>query len=123
MALQVAPRSEIDLFSDEALTDPFPIYRALRDAGEVVYNEPLEAWVLARYSDVRWVMKEWETFTSAEGIAFNELLNMNLRGTVLGSDPPEHDRTRTVMLERLNLKSVRELIPGAERKAEALVTG
>ena len=30
------PRSDIDLYSDAALLDPFPLYKELRDAGPAV---------------------------------------------------------------------------------------
>src|SRR6266545_7184209 len=116
------PRSDVDLFSDEMLTDPWETYRRLRDMGPVVYMEPLEAWAISRYADLRLALREWETFSSAEGIGFNNLMNMSLKGTILASDPPEHTAQRTVMLERLNLKEVRGLTADVEEKADALVS-
>ena len=123
MDAAVPPRSNVDLFSDEMLTDPFPTYRELRDMGPVVYMEPLGAYALSRYADLRRALREWETFSSAEGIGFNDLMNMSLKGTILATDPPEHTAQRTVMLERLNLREVRGLTADVEEKADALVSG
>jgi len=122
MSPAVPPRSDVDLFSDEMLTDPFATYRMLRDMGPVVYMEPLEAYAISRYRDLRWALREWEIFSSAEGIGFNNLMNMSLKGTILATDPPEHTAQRTVMLERLNLREVRGLTADVEEKADALVS-
>jgi cytochrome P450 len=90
--------------------------------GPVVYMEPLEAYAITRYADLRRALREWETFSSAEGIGFNNLMNMSLKGTILATDPPEHTAQRTVMLERLNLKEVRGLTADVEEKADSLVS-
>jgi cytochrome P450 len=116
------PRSDVDLFSDDMLDDPWDTHRRLRDMGPVVYVEPLDAYAISRYADLRVALREWETFSSAEGIGFNNLMNMSLKGTILASDPPEHTAQRSVMLERLNLKEVRGLTADVEEKADALVS-
>ena len=69
---QAVPASDVDLFSDEMLLDPFEQYRTLRDAGPVVYLGRLGMWAIPRYENVRAALRDWQTFTSAEGNCFNE---------------------------------------------------
>jgi hypothetical protein len=41
-----AATSGADLFSDETLYDPYPLYRELRDRGAAVHMQLLDAWAL-----------------------------------------------------------------------------
>ena len=116
-----APHFKIDLFTDELLDDPFPTYRELRDAGPVVYLEGMGVWALTRYAELRVAFKDWETFSSAEGTAFNDPINENIKLTVVGTDPPAHTALRKTTLDRLRLSSVREAAEMVERKADELV--
>jgi cytochrome P450 len=45
--------SDLDLFSDEALADPYPRYKALRDLGPAVYLSRHDLWFISRYEQVR----------------------------------------------------------------------
>jgi cytochrome P450 len=111
MATQVIPSSDVDLFSDEVMEDPFPAYRELRDAGPIVYLEALDAYALMRYDDVRAAVKNWKEFTSIHGTSFNEKMNAHIVGaaTVLTLEPPDHGRLQSAILERFKPSSVREL--------------
>lgn len=116
-----APGSELDMWSDEVLDDPWPHYRAIRDAAPAVYLEQYEVYAVGRFADVRAALRDWETFTSADGVAFNDLMNEAEMGTAPGSDPPEHDQIRAAMLERLRLSEVRGLHTLVQGRADALV--
>ena len=59
--LDQIPTSDIDLFSDEHLEDPYVDYKALRDAGPVVLMSRLNVAALARYKPVREAVDSWET--------------------------------------------------------------
>jgi cytochrome P450 len=113
--------TSIDLFSDEVLADPYPTYRLLRDAGPAVYLERIDAWALARDASVRAALTDWETFSSAAGVALTEGVNQALTGTVLASDPPEHDRLRAVMSERLAPRALGGFRTSVRRQADAMV--
>jgi len=119
MATQILPRSDVDLFSDEVLLDPYPHYRALREAAPVVYLEHLDAYAVTRFEHVRTAMRDWKTFSSAHGVGFNDTMNSLTEGVVLTAEPPAHDQLRAVLIDRLKLSSVRELAPMIERKVEA----
>ena len=116
-----APPSEVDLWSDEVLLEPWAHYRAIRDLGPAVHLERYDLYAVGRYADVRAVTRHWEAFTSADGVAFNDLMNEAEIGTSAGSDPPEHTVVRALLSERLRLSDVRELSGMLEARAKTLV--
>ncbi|MGH9040418.1 MAG: cytochrome P450 [Acidimicrobiia bacterium] len=118
---EAAPRTDLDLWSDEVLLDPWPHYRAIRDTGPVVYLEQYDHYAVGRFTDVREALRDWQTFTSADGVAFNDLMNEAELGTAPGTDPPEHDQVRAALLQRLRLSEVRGLHDLLQARADALV--
>jgi len=50
-------QSDIDLYSDAALLDPFPLYKQLRDTGPAVWLSRYDMMVLSRYKDVTEAMR------------------------------------------------------------------
>jgi cytochrome P450 len=116
-----APTFKVDLFSDELLDDPFPTLKVLRDAGPVVYLEGMGVWALTRYTELRAAFKDWETFSSAEGPAFNDPINESVKNTVVGTDPPAHTAIRKTTLDRLRLSTVREATGLIDAKADEMV--
>ncbi len=116
------PTSDVDLFSDEHLGDPYPDYKLLRDAGPVVYMSRLGVAALAGYDQVRKAADTWETFSSAQGISLNTGLNAAIIGhAVVATDPPYHDALRAVLNARLAPRQVRKLGVGVDARAEKLV--
>ncbi|HEY3882535.1 MAG TPA: cytochrome P450 [Trebonia sp.] len=120
MAEQI-PAFDFDPFSDESLTDPYGYYRTLRDAGPVFSLPRYDVLGIARFDDVRAGLKDWQHFSSTEGPGFNARHNEKMRGTVVASDPPEHDVARTVMIKRLRLGRLREVEPLADKIAAELL--
>jgi cytochrome P450 len=116
------PESDLDLFSDETLADPYPRYRELRDLAAAVWLRPLGMYALSRYQDVRAALLDWQTFSSAHGAAMNEPVNQAIAGNTLGSDPPLHDALRGVLIRPLVPAAMREVTAHIEAEAERLVT-
>ncbi|MFD0887463.1 cytochrome P450 [Streptosporangium algeriense] len=115
------PSLDLDLFCDEALTDPFPGYRRIRDTAPAVHLPRYDAWAMGRYADVRAALSDWESFSSARGIGLNDLANAATQGMIIATDPPEHDRLRNVLAARLSPKAIRNLREDIERRADELV--
>lgn len=67
--------TDLDLFSDAALDDPYPLCRRLRDAGPAAYLERHDLWFLGRYDAVRAALGDWQTWSSAHGIGLNPVIN------------------------------------------------
>jgi cytochrome P450 len=121
MAVSSVPVSGIDIYSDEILADPYPAYRAIRDAGPAVQLTAYPIWVIGRYADVRAALRDWQAFTSSEGVAMTEQMNANMRGSVLASDPPEHDVLRGVLSEKLAPRALAKLRDEIGERADAIV--
>lgn len=115
------PVRALDLWTDAALADPYPLYRELRDAGQAVWLRDHEMFAIARYDDVRMALKNWRVFSSAHGVMMNEPMNETMRGILLCSDPPLHDELRGVASRPLRPRPVRELESEMLQEADALV--
>ena len=95
------PAIDIDLFAADVVADPYPVLAQVRELGPVVYSTTHDFYVLTRYADVRAATGNWRSFTSAQGVALTEQFNQQLVGSVLASDPPEHDALRAVLSDKL----------------------
>lgn len=45
------PELDADLYGDEAIADPYPIYRTIRDLGPAVWLRAHDAWAIARFEE------------------------------------------------------------------------
>jgi len=115
------PTYDHDLFSDDALLEPFGHHRALRDAGPVVWLSAHEVYAVARYEDVRAVLEDPHTFCSGRGVGLNDFINEGGRGTTLMSDGEEHERQREIIGRPLTPARLAELRPDAQAIADTLV--
>jgi cytochrome P450 len=115
------PTYDDDLFSDDALLEPFEHYRALRHAGPVVWLRAHEVYAVARYEEVRAVLDDPITFCSGRGVGLNDFINEGGRGTTLMSDGEEHDRQREIIGRPLTPAKLADLRPDAQAIADTLV--
>lgn len=95
------PEVDVDLWSDAVLVDPYPTYARLRELGPVLHDPLHAAYVLPRYDEVRAVLQDWETFSSARGVGLNERANKMAGRGILTTDPPLHDSRRRVLNAQL----------------------
>ncbi|GAA5049815.1 cytochrome P450 [Streptomyces similanensis] len=116
-----APRTDLELFATDALLDPFPHYARLRDLGPVVHLDEYDLYGLFRYEQVRAALVDWETFSSAQGIAMNPTANELSADSVLSVDPPRQRTLRKVFDDALRPKYVRKVAGDIERLAGELV--
>ena len=116
-----APTSDIDLFSDDTLCDPYPAYRELRERGAAVWLDRLDMFVLTRFADVQDALADWHSFTSAKGVMMNDRMNDTLQGIVLCSDDPAHAEMRKVLIAPLLPRELKALTDRITSEAEALV--
>ena len=116
-----AAESDLDLFGPELVADPFATLDALRELGPAVHMTAGDFWVLTRYDDVRATAADWESFTSAQGVALTPPFNANLVGSVLASDPPEHDQLRAVLSDKLAPRGLAKVRAQIRAYADELV--
>ncbi|GAA4288868.1 cytochrome P450 [Georgenia daeguensis] len=120
MTVETIATSDIDLFSDEVLADPYPYFAQLREQASVVRLEKNGAWALTRYDQIRDALANWEVFSS-NTVAFNDAMNDALRGTSLTTDPPEHTALRAALTENLTPRALRGMKAEIDAKADAMV--
>jgi cytochrome P450 len=113
--------SDVDLFGDTQLDEPYGAFTAIREAAPVVWMSAHEVWATARYDVARRVLFDWESFTSEQGVGLTAELNAAFAGTLLASDPPLHDQLRGVLSARLAPKALRSQGDFVQAHADALV--
>ena len=115
------PSTDVDMFTDDALRDPYPLYRELRELGPVVHLNAHGMYAFPRYHQVREASGNWRVFSSAKGVMMNDEINTMLEGITLCSDPPEHTQMRSVLSRPLRPDHLRDLTPRVEAEAERIV--
>lgn len=98
-----------DLYSREAILDPYPRYAELRALGSVVWLPGLKAFALPRYAECKTVLADDDTFLSGHGVGLNTIVNRMSRGTTLTSDGEEHARRRRLVAHRLTPRALQPM--------------
>ena len=120
----VAPRLDLDPFSDEFLSDPYPYHERIREAGPVVWLERYELWATARFEQVHATLRDWETFCSSAGVGLSDFRKeapWRPPSIILEADPPEHTRARAVLTRVLSVRAIEVLRETFQQEAERLV--
>jgi len=118
------PFLELDPFSVEFLTDPYPFHQSLRETGPVLWLNKYGIFAMARYAEVQSALQDWKTFCSSRGAGLTDFARetpWRPASIILEADPPLHTRTRGVLsrvLSRPVLESYRKQF---EHRAELLV--
>ena len=120
-----APCIDLDPFSDEALANPVPYYRELRETAPVVWLSKYELFAVGRHHDVRRVLHDVRTFISSAGVGMANLRSepgIRSPSLILEADPPAHGRPRAVLERVLSAEAVERLRGGFRAHAEQLVS-
>jgi hypothetical protein len=107
-----APAVDVDPFSREFFADPYPSHALLRDAGGVVWLHRYSIAASARYEEVRQVLVDHKTFSSARGVGLANLERhgrFRLPSPILETDPPSHTRARAALTKALSGAVMRSL--------------
>ena len=115
-----APTSAVDLYSDEVLGNPYPTYRALRQAGPAVWMDKHSVFALPRYSEVKAALEDWELYSSAQGVALNDTMN-SLVGGLIAMDPPAHTQARAIAMRPLTTTQLKSVAARIDEAADDLV--
>jgi cytochrome P450 len=120
-SIATTPRSDVDIFSEDVMAAPYPVFQQLRDAGPVVHLDRFGVYAVPRYQQARDVLADWESFSSAD-IAFNNDFNEYMSDfSILRSDPPLHDAMRNTLAAKLARRALREQEPAISRRAKDIV--
>lgn len=110
-----------DIYSVDAIVDPYPHYQRLRDLGPVVWLPKHKVYALPRYAECKAVLRDDKTFLSGKGVALNPISNRLSRGTTLNSDGIEHDQRRKLLAHRMLPRALRTIIDSVDTTAATVV--
>ena len=111
------PAAEADAYYDpydfEIDSDPYPVWRRLRDEQPLYYNERYDFFALSRFDDVERASVDWKTYSSAKGTIL-ELIKSGMEmppGSIIFEDPPTHDVHRGLLSRVFTPRKVSALEP------------
>ena len=102
-----------DPYDFEIDTDPYPIWRRLRDEAPLYYNEKYDFYAVSRFDDCEKALVDWRTYSSARGTLL-ELIKANIDmppGSIIFEDPPAHDVHRGLLSRVFTPRRVNGLEP------------
>jgi cytochrome P450 len=102
-----------DPYDAEIDSDPYPVWRRLRDESPFYYNEKWDFFALSRFDDVERCLLDWETYRSGRGSVL-EIIRANIEipsGAILFEDPPEHHVHRALMSRVFTPRRMNDLEP------------
>jgi cytochrome P450 len=110
-----------DVYSVDAILDPYPHYQRLRDLGPVVWLTRQRVYALPRYAECKAVLRDDATFLAGRGVALNPIANRLSGGTTLNSDGAEHDQRRKLLAHGLLPRALRAISDTVDTTAAAVV--
>ncbi len=111
-----------NIYTTDAIVDPYPHYARLRARGSVVWLSRHRVFALPRYAECKAVLRDDKTFISGKGVALNPITNRLSRGTTLISDGAEHDQRRKLVAHRMLPRALRDISDDVDRQAAEVVT-
>jgi cytochrome P450 len=102
-----------DPYDFEIDSDPYPVWKRLRDEQPLYYNERYDFYALSRFDDVERASVDWKTYSSAKGTLL-ELIRANIDlppGSIIFEDPLAHDLHRGLLSRVFTPRKVAALEP------------
>ena len=96
MTTTTPPDVYYDPYDNEIYTDPYPVYRQLREQAPLYYNERYDFYALSRFDDVHRGLLDHGTFSSARGVILEQIRAAFPKspGVYITEDPPAHTAHR-----------------------------
>jgi cytochrome P450 len=102
-----------DPYDFEIDTDPYPVWKRLRDEAPLYYNEKYDFYAVSRFDDVERCSVDWRTYRSGRGSVL-EIIKQGVDippGSILFEDPPTHDVHRSLLSRVFTPRRISELEP------------
>lgn len=123
---------EIALFGPEMLANPYPTYQRLQSEDPVHWDEPLRAWVITRYDDIDYILRDTLFSSKLEAIqgsatqrdTVDSLLHLDasqqsiyafVNNSMVFSDPPQHTRLRSLVSQAFTPHTIQGSRPLIEK--------
>ena len=102
-----------DPYDVEINTDPYPVFKRLREEAPLYYNEEHDFYAVSRFADVERGLKDRDTFISGRGGVL-EIIKSGMEmpsGIVIFEDPPTHTIHRALLSRMFTPRQVARLEP------------
>ncbi|MDA8045384.1 MAG: cytochrome P450 [Actinomycetota bacterium] len=87
-----------DPFDIEIDTDPYGVWRRLRDEAPLYRNDRYDFWALSRFADVQAAHTDHKTFLSGKGTVLEHMgTDLGDTNMIIFMDPPQHDVLRALV--------------------------
>jgi cytochrome P450 len=104
----------MNLFSDEARRNPYPLYDQLRIGSPLLrVPPPFNAWMIFDYEGVKWALNDHETFSSS----------VPAPKWFIFFDPPAHTKLRALISQAFTPRMVANLDPRIRQLSRELLDG
>ena len=98
---------DLDPIPQATCDDPHIVYRELREHHPLYYCEPRDLWVISRYADVLAIIKDPQTWSSAQGVVPSGYAPDD--HPVIVIDPPDHTPMRKAVMRAFTPRRVAAL--------------
>ena len=103
-----------DPFDVDIATDPYPVYRRLRDEAPIYYNEERDFFAVSRFEDVERCFVDRDTFISGKGGTYEFVQAVKAGaeipvGLFIFEDPPMHTAHRALVSRLFTPRRVADL--------------
>ncbi len=115
---------DVDPYDTSLLAAPRQYYRELRERGPLVWLSRYGIWASGRYKPVKEIFGDWKRFCSSRGVGLTDFKTeepWRPPSIILEVDPPDHDRTRSVMAKAMSAQAISALSERFQAEADALV--
>ena len=102
-----------DPYDFEIDSDPYPVWKRLRDERPLYYNERYDFYALSRFEDVDRCSLDWESYVSSKGTLL-ELIKSGMElppGSIIFEDPPAHNIHRRLLSRVFTPRNINDLEP------------
>jgi len=101
-----------DPFDTEIDSNPYGIWKRMRDDAPVYRNDTYDFWALSRYEDVEAAHRDPTTFSSAHGTVLELMGSGEMpQNMMIFLDPPAHGRLRTLVSRAFTPRRIDGLEP------------
>jgi cytochrome P450 len=102
-----------DPYDFEIDSDPYPVWKRLRDERPLYYNEKYDFYALSRFDDVERCSLDWEGYISSKGTLL-EIIKSGMElppGSIIFEDPPAHNIHRRLLSRVFTPRNINDLEP------------
>jgi cytochrome P450 len=122
------------LLSPQYLVDPYPIYERLRGEAPIGWSRAFNSWILTRYDDDLWALREPHLGTSGRMTAFLAqlpederrragIIEAHFERTLPFLGPPRHTKVKALVQKAFTARVVESLRPGVLAYVDRFLDG